>query len=80
MVLIKAYHDLAFRFGIMDISILDDYHGRQTLAIKLSEREELWQTMLQCFEFSFGNRTTVIIYYFELEVFIERPTNPLAKA
>lgn len=51
-----------------------EYHGHQTLAIN---REELWQTMPRCFEFSFGKRTTVIIECFE--VFTERPTNLLAR-
>ena len=37
------------------------------------EREELWQTMPQCFQYSFGKKTTVIIDCFE--VFIEKPTN-----
>lgn len=42
------------------------------------EREELWQTMPQCFQYSFGKKTTVIIDCFE--VFIEKPTNLLARA
>ena len=36
--------------------------------------------MPQCFEFSFGKTTTVIIDCFELQVLIERPTNLLVKA
>jgi hypothetical protein len=41
------------------------------------EREELWNTMPQRFQFSFCKRTTVIIDCFE--IFIERPTNLLAR-
>ena len=42
------------------------------------EREELWQAMPQCFQCSFGKKITVIIDCFE--VFIEKPTNLLARA
>lgn len=42
------------------------------------EREELWQTMPQCFQYSFGKKTTVIIDCFE--VFIQKPANLLARA
>ena len=46
--------------------------------IKCPEREILWRTMPQCFQFSFGKKTTVIIDCFE--VFIDRPSNLLARA
>jgi hypothetical protein len=46
--------------------------------ISWPDREDLWKTMPQCFQFSFGKRTTVIIDCFE--VFIERPTSLLARA
>ena len=52
--------------------------SRLTRLIYWPERQELWNTMPKCFQFSFGNRTTVIIDCFE--VFIERPTNLLARA
>lgn len=52
---------------------MDDYYGHQTLTINILAR-----TIPQCFEFSFGKKTTVIIDCFE--VFIERPTNLLARA
>lgn len=42
------------------------------------EQDELWRTMPQCFEFSFGKNTTVIINCFEVS--IKRPTNLLARA
>jgi len=51
---------------------------RLSSTIKWPEREDLWRTMPQCFQFSFGKKTTVIIDYFE--VFIDRPSNLLARA
>ena len=46
--------------------------------IRWPEREELWHTMPLCFQFSFGKKTTIIIDCFE--IFIERPSNLLARA
>ena len=46
--------------------------------ISWPEREDLWRTMPKCFQYSFGKKTTVIIDCFE--VFIERPSNLLARA
>ena len=46
--------------------------------IRWSETEELWRTMPQCFKFSFGTKTTVIIDCFEM--FCVKPTNLLARA
>ena len=40
--------------------------------IKWPECEELWRTMAQCFQHSFGKKTTVIIDCFE--VFIDTPS------
>lgn len=45
---------------------------------KLESRESLIRTMPQCFKFSFGTKTTAIIDCFE--IFIEKPTNLLARA
>ena len=42
------------------------------------EREDLWRTMPKCFQYSFGKKATVMIDCFE--VFIEKPSNPLAMA
>ena len=42
------------------------------------EREQLWRTMPMCFQYAFGKKVTVIIDCFE--VFIEKPTNLLARA
>jgi len=46
--------------------------------IRWPERDELWHTMPLCFQFSFGKKTTIIIDCFE--IFIERPSNLLARA
>ena len=42
------------------------------------EREQLWKSMPVCFQYSFGKKVTVIIDCFE--VFIEKPSNLLARA
>ena len=42
------------------------------------ERDQLWKTMPVCFQYSFGKKVTVIIDCFE--VFIEKPSNLLARA
>ena len=42
------------------------------------DRDQLWRTMPQCFQYAFGKKTTVVIDCFE--VFIERPSNLLAGA
>ena len=41
-------------------------------------REQLWKTMPVCFQYAFGKKVTVVIDCFEL--FIERPSNLLARA
>ena len=77
--------DLAYRFGVSISTVSRIFSSwLTTMEIRLSpliywpEREELWQTMPQCFQYSFGKKTTVIIDCFE--VFIEKPTNLLARA
>ena len=42
------------------------------------KREQLWRTMRQCLIYSFGRKVTVVIHCFE--IFIEEPTNLLARA
>ena len=42
------------------------------------EGENVWKTMPMCFKNAFGNKATVVIDCFE--VFIEKPTNLLARA
>ena len=46
--------------------------------ISWPEREDLWCTMPKCFQYSFGKKTAVIMYCFEM--FIEKPSNLLARA
>ena len=77
--------DLAYRFGISLSTVSRTFSTWLTVMdIRLSpiirwpERDELWHTMPLCFQFSFGKKTTVIIDCFE--IFIERPSNLLARA
>ncbi|CAH3106647.1 unnamed protein product [Porites lobata] len=79
------YRDLAYRFGVSISTVSRIFSSwLTTMEIRLSpliywpEREELWQTMPQCFQYSFGKKTTVIIDCFE--VFIQKPANLLARA
>ena len=90
MVLMKLrlnvpHQDLAYRFGVSMSTVSRTFaHWLVIMDVRLSplirwpEREELWKTMPQCFKFSFGNKTTVIIDCFE--VFCVKPTNLLARA
>ena len=78
-------HDLAYRFGISLPTVSRIFLAwmvvldvRLAPLIKWPDREDLWRTMPQCFQFSFGNKTTVIIDCFE--VFIARPSNLMARA
>ena len=90
MVLIKLrlnvpFQDLGYRF-LVSVSTVSwnfwswitamDYRLRQL--VYWPERENLWKTMPMCFKYAFGNKMTVIIDCFE--VFIEKPTNLLARA
>ena len=90
LVLIKLrlnvpHQDLAYRFGLSVptvsrifkkwINILDQ---KLRPIISWPDREDLWRTMPKCFQYSFGKKVTVIIDCFE--VFIERPSNLLARA
>lgn len=52
--------------------------ARLSFFIKWPDREHLWKTMPMCFQYTFGRNVTVIIDCFE--VFIEKPTNLLARA
>ena len=53
-----------------------DYRLRRL--VHWPERENLCKTMPMCFKYAFGNKVAVIIDCFE--VFIEKPTNLLARA
>ena len=77
--------DLAYRFGVSLPTVSRIFLAwmvvldvRLAPLIKWPEREDLWRTMPQCFQFAFGNKTTVIIDCFE--VFITRPSNLMARA
>ena len=77
--------DLAFRFDVSLSTVSRTFSAWMTaMDIRLSplilwpEREELWRTMPKSFQYSFGKKTTIIIDCFE--VFIERPSNLLARA
>ena len=60
----------AFWMVVMDV--------RLKFMISRTEREQLWQTMPMCFQYAFGKKVTVVIDCFE--VFVERPSNLLARA
>ena len=77
--------DLAYRFNVSVSTISRVFPAwmvamdtRLSPLIKWPDREDLWRTMPQCFQFSFGKKTTGIIDCFE--VFIDRPSNLLARA
>ena len=77
--------DLSYRFSVSLSTVSRIYSAWMVaLDVRLSpliywpDREELWYTMPQCFQLSFGNKSTVIIDCFE--VFINRPSNLYARA
>ena len=79
------FKDLSYRFNISVTTVSRIFAAWMVaLDVRLSplihwpEREDLWRTMPQCFQFSFGKKATVIIDCFE--VFICRPSNLLARA
>lgn len=90
MVLIKLrlnvpFQDLAYRF-VVSISTVSRIFSswmvvmdaRLSPLLSWPDRERLWRTMPMSFQYAFGKQVTVIIDCFE--VFIERPTNLLARA
>jgi len=90
MVLIKLrlnvpFQDMAFPFLVSVLTVSRIFWSwitamdyRLRLLVHWPERENLWKTMPMCFKYSFGNKVTVVIDCFQ--VFIERPTNLLARA
>ena len=77
--------DLSYRFNVSLPTVSRVFTAwmvaldvRLAPLIKWPEREDLWRTMPQCFQFAFGKKTTVIIDCFE--IFICRPSNLLARA
>ena len=90
MVLIKLrlnvpLQDLAYSFvvSVTTVSRIFSFwivlmDVRLKFMISWPEREQLRQTMPVCFQYAFGNKVTVVIDCFE--VFVERPSNLLARA
>ena len=83
MVLIKLrldvpFQDLAYRLNISVPTVSITMDIRLSPFIHWPDRESLIRSMPQCFQFSFGTETTVIIDCFE--IFIEKRTNLLARA
>ena len=77
--------DLAYRFNVNQATVSRTFLAWMTvLDIRLApllrwpEREELCRTMPMCFQYSFGNRVSIIIDCFE--IYIDRPSNLLARA
>ena len=79
------FQDLAYRF-VLSLSSVSRIFTSWLIAMDLRlscfihwpDREQLWKTMPMCFQYTFGRKVTVIIDCFE--VFIEKPTNLLARA
>ena len=78
-------HDLAYRCGVSLSPVsrtfstwLTVMNIRLSPIIRWPERDELWHTMPLCFQFSFEKKNIIIIECFE--IFIERPSNLLARA
>ena len=85
LILHVPFQDLAYRFDISLSTVSRIFLAwmivmdkRLSPLINWPEHEDLWRTMPKCFQYSFGKKTTVIIDCFE--VFIERPSNLLARA
>ena len=77
--------DLANRF-VVSVSTISRIFSHWVVAMDTRlfrfvywpDRDQLWRTMPQCFQYALGKKTTVVIDCFE--VFIERPSNLLARA
>ena len=90
MVLMKLrlnvpFQDLAYRFAVSIATVSRVFSAWMVVMdaklfplVYWPEREQLCHTMPMCFQYAFGKKVTVIIDCFE--VFIERPTNLLARA
>lgn len=82
--LILPLQDLAFQFGVSLSTVSRTFTAWLTVMdvrlshlIRWPERDELWRTMPMCFQFSFGKKTIITDCF---EVFIERPSNLLARS
>ena len=77
--------DLAYRF-VVSVSTISRIFSHWIVLmdkrlfpfVYWPDRDQLWRTMPQCFQYAFGKKITVVIDCFE--VFIERPSNLLARA
>ena len=77
--------DLAYRF-VVSVSTISRIFSHWIVAMDTRlfrfvywpDGDHLWRTMPQCFLYAFGKKTIVVIDCFE--VFIERPSNLLARA
>ena len=77
--------DLAYRF-VVSVSTISRIFSHWIVLMDTRlfpfvywpDRDQLWRTMPQCFQYAFGKKTTVVIDCFE--VFIEKPSNLLARA
>ena len=90
MVLMKLrlnvpFQDLAYRFMVSVSTVSRIFSSwictmdyRLCKLVHWPERQNLWKTMPLCFKYAFGNKVTVVIDCFK--VFIEKPTNFLARA
>jgi len=90
MVLIKLrlnvpFQDLAYRFMVSVPTVswnfwswINAMDNRLSGLLHWPARENLWKTMPMCFKYAFRNKVTVVIDCFE--VFIEKPTNLLARS
>ena len=79
------FQDLAYRFMVSLSTVSRIFSSwmivmdtRLSFLVFWPEREQLCKTMPMCFQYAFGKKVTVIIDCFE--VFIEKPTNLLARA
>ena len=79
------FQDLAYRFAVSIATVSRIFSAWMVVIdaklfplVYWPERKQLYHTMPMCFQYAFGKKVTVIIDCFE--VFIERPTNPLARA
>ncbi|XP_044181730.1 uncharacterized protein LOC122962612 [Acropora millepora] len=78
------FQDLAYRFNISLSSVSRIFNSwitvmdaRLSCFINWPDRKDHWKTMPMCLQYTFDRKVTVIIDCFE--VFIEKPTNLLAR-
>ena len=80
-----SFQDVTYRFLVsvttvsrIFLSWITAMDYRLCQLVYWPKRDNLWKTMPMCFKYAFGNKVTVIINCFQ--VFIEKPTNMLARA